>query len=124
MSGETFRVEADLDVRDSESYIFFRQCTDNSLLDKEMHSSDTESCLERLEKRRRECFDTCFLVRWDQWEKTTDIFSRIDTIFKWYKVHLQNEKVSRKLFKHVDDNDKECDCNKENRPPMTHVYYL
>lgn len=108
--GETYRVETDLEVYDPESYIFFRQCMDNSVLRSARKGAPDEDTICHLTAKEWESwFTTGFLVEWCEWGKTLDVFTRIDKLFRWYKVYRHHKNLKMKIFDEDDDDD-------ENKP--------
>lgn len=82
MPGETYRVETDLDVYEPESYIFFRQCMDNTVIQKAREGTPDKDKLYPITSKEWETwFTTGFLVQWGDWGRTLDVFSHVDTLF-------------------------------------------
>lgn len=43
-------------------------------------------------------FSTGFVVQWGEWDRTLEIFSHIDKLFKWYEPYVSYVGIKRKLF--------------------------
>ncbi|KAL7385570.1 hypothetical protein ABVT39_024512 [Epinephelus coioides] len=83
VSGKTYRVETDLEVYDPEAYIFFRQCMDNTVIHQARKGTPDEDKLYPLTPKEWETwFTTGFLVQWCEWERTLEVFSRVDSLFR------------------------------------------
>ncbi|KAL7374589.1 hypothetical protein ABVT39_003492 [Epinephelus coioides] len=104
VSGETYRVETDLEVYDPEAYIFFRQCMDNTVIHQARKGTPDEDKLYPLTPKEWETwFTTGFLVQWCEWERTLEVFSCVDSLFRWYKVYRQYESLKKRIFEMDDD---------------------